>query len=58
MSDELNPYPGNLKRHEVTAEEKKPAIEMSDMHKEDKIHYDLAADEALREVIRAKTLFP
>lgn len=28
------------------------------MHQEDKIHYDLAADEALREVLRAKTLFP
>lgn len=28
------------------------------MHQENKIHYDLAADEALREVIRAKGLFP
>jgi len=28
------------------------------MHEEDKIHYDCAADEALREVIRAKSLFP
>ena len=28
------------------------------MHQEDKINYDLAAGEALREVIRAKSLFP
>lgn len=28
------------------------------MHQEDKIHYHLATDEALREVLRAKTIFP
>lgn len=28
------------------------------MHQEDKINYDCAAGEALREVIRAKSLFP
>ena len=31
---------------------------LNNMHEEDKIHYDCAADEALREVIRAKSLFP
>lgn len=29
MSDELNPYPGNLKRHEVKADEKKQVLMMS-----------------------------
>ena len=33
-------------------------LKTHNMHQEDKINYDLAAGEALREVIRAKSLFP